>query len=421
MSSDTPARVPLQEHQQDVHALLAHRATRRRVALEDLRPGVVIAADVRAVVDVPSADNSQMDGYAVRCADLTAAQPVTLPVGPPIAAGDAPGALEPGQARPIMTGAPVPTGADQVVPIEDTAEQDFTATTVTLQSGAAQAGRFVRRAGSDTRAGDVIAREGTALSAARIAHLAACGVASVEARDPLRVLVVSTGSELATPQPGAQLPRGAAFDANGPGIAAALRALGAEVVNVEQVGDDAPRLVDLIRRHAQAQAVVTSGGVSAGAFEPVRQAAELPGVRLVFPKVAMQPGGPQGIGTLDRDLADPAAGDIAWVALPGNPVSALLSVELLLRPALGATPRQRLRLPLQLDDPARPEPSPAHLEQYRRARVLPSGHVRLAGGPSSHLLGALAGATALVRVPVGVDALHDGDLVETILLPEGER
>jgi molybdopterin molybdotransferase len=144
----------------------------------------------------------------------------------------------------------------------------------------------------------------------------------------------------------------------------------------------------------------------------VRHAARLPGVSLAFPKLAMQPGGPQGIGTLDLDERR-----VPWLAFPGNPVSALLSCELIARPALDAPARRRLRLPVQLEQP---EPSPAALAQYRRARVLPSGVVRLVGGASSHLIGGYAAADALAIIPVGVDAVHDGDLLETLLIPGGD-
>lgn len=441
LAAASAGRVPLAEHRADVAALLAGRFRTARISLAEARPGMVLAADVRAVVDVPAADNSQMDGYAVRAADLSRPGRETggksgtrMPVGPPIPAGQAPEELGAGQARPIMTGAPVPRGADLVVPIEETVERDFGAATVTLRPTDVRPGRSIRAAGSDTHRGDVIAREGAVLSAARIAHLAASGAAFLTVRTPLRILVMSTGSEVVpVGADGAALPPGAAFDANGPGLVAALRELGAETLGPLHVRDDGAALVDRIRAQARTAAadgapldlVVTSGGVSAGAYEPVRHAAALPGVSLSFPKVALQPGGPQGIGALElagpTDDGAPDDAALPWIALPGNPVSALLSAELLLRPALGAVPRQVLRLPLRLEDPTRPEPSPTHLEQYRRARVLTSGDVRLVGGPSSHLVGALAAATALVRVPVGIDQIHDGDLLETILLPEGER
>src|SRR5690606_10027426 len=216
---------------------------------------------------------------------------------------------------------------------------------------------------------------------------------------------LSTGSEVSSgvvPEEGAgkdtrvELAAGTRHDANGPGLAAALTEAGAEVVHRDAVPDDPAALLahlrDQIMAH-DADLVVTSGGVSMGAVEVVRQAAELPGAVLAFPTLAMQPGGPQGIGTLEVD-----GRRVPWLAFPGNPVSALLSCELIARPALGAPPRRRLRLPVRLEEP---ETSPPALAQYRRARVLPSGAVRLVAGASSHLIGGYAAADALAIIPVG--------------------
>lgn len=412
-----PERTPLTEHIADATALLAplRRVCSLRLGADAV--GAVAARDMRSRVDVPSADNSQMDGYAVSAAQLAGAGPrIELPVGPRIAAGDPPTELTPGTTCPIMTGAPLPGGADLVIPVEEADGGVFASgDQVCLTPQDVTPGRFVRRRGSDTERFETVLREGDVLTPGRIAHLAACGLSEIEAWAPVRVAVVSTGSEVTDPS-ALELPLGAAFDANGPGLAAALTAAGAQVVCTAAVPDDPRRLLDAVRaavRADGAELIVTSGGVSQGTVEAVRLAAEDPAARMVFTAVAMQPGGPQGIGTLEVD-----GSRVPWIALPGNPVSALLSAELILRPALGAPPRQRLRLPIALEEP---EASPAALAQFRRARVLPSGTVRLVGGPSSHLVGSLARANALVHVPVGVERLADGDLVETILLPEGER
>lgn len=446
-----PERIPFGDHREDVAALLAELRRSERAPLGPSLLGRVVTEDVRARVDVPAADNSQMDGFALRAADLVTAGDggIELPLGPPIAAGDPPGTLAPGTARPIMTGAPIPAGADLVVPVEESAPGRFDLTgplrdaVVRLEppAGAGRAaGRFVRTAGSDTAAGDVVLREGEALTPARIAHLAACGVDAVRMLARVRTVVLSTGSEVTDPS--RPLPAGGAYDANGPGLAAALTEAGAEVIAVDRVPDDPAALLRLLGQHAGAGAelIVTSGGISEGAYEVVRQVAEMetwagaetggqtgcgtggrdgessadraPVPELRITKVAMQPGGPQGIGTLrvgERRLA--------WLAFPGNPVSALLSCELFARPGLGAAPRLRLPLAVSLEDAARAEPSPPALVQFRRARVLPSGRVRLVGGPSSHLIGGLARADALVVIPVGTSAVHDGDVLETILLP----
>lgn len=410
-------RIPLSDHRDDAVALLAAHRTREIVPVDGAALGRVAAADVRARTDVPAVANSQMDGFAVAAADLRGGgQEVRLPAAAAIAAGDGVRDHRPGTAAPIMTGAPVPRGADLVVPVEESGTGSFAALPgpgeeVLLRPAAVQAGRFVRPAASDTRAGDMILRAGTVLTPARIAHLAACGVDRVRVLAPMRALVLSTGTEVQGQGRGA-LREGAAFDANGPGLAAGLRAAGAEVVGTGRVDDDPRQLLADIARLAAATGadlLVTSGGVSAGAFEVVRRAADLSGVRLAFPTLALQPGGPQGIGTIEVD-----GRRLPWLAFPGNPVSALLSLELIARPALGALPRTVLRLPVRLEEPA---PSPRDLEQYRRARLLPSGEVRLVSGPSSHLLGALALSDALVRVPAGVDMVNDGDMLETLLLP----
>ncbi|MCT1775763.1 gephyrin-like molybdotransferase Glp [Brachybacterium sp. p3-SID957] len=467
MSTGTPGspagtagrqRTPLADHVADAVALLAAVRRTERIAVGAGAVGRVAAADRRAAVDVPGHDNSQMDGYAVALADLDGptgtprapGTPVTLTLAATIAAGDPPVDHRPGTAAPIMTGAPIPRGADVVIPVEESERGRFdpagatgtpdtvtgtpgtpdtvtgapaqSPATVTLRPAGTEAGRYVRRRGSDTHHGDVILREGQVLTPARLAHLSTCGVGEVEVIAPVRAIVLSTGSEVAAPAAGAELAEGATFDANGPGLAAALTAAGADVVHVGSVPDDARKLLEALLRlvtENEAELIVTSGGVSMGAFEVVRHAAQHEGVTLTFTSVAMQPGGPQGIGTLDRAGSDglPAA-RIPWLAFPGNPVSALLSCELIARPALGAPARTTLRLPVQLESE---ETSPKALAQYRRARVMPSGHVRLVGGASSHLIGGFAQADALVLVPVGTGHLRDGDVVETILLPGGER
>ncbi|MGO2558717.1 molybdopterin molybdotransferase MoeA [Brachybacterium sp.] len=414
-------RIPLADHVADAVALLGSVRRTEVIPLDGRALGRIAVAEQRARVDVPGHDNSQMDGFALAAADLAAAgESVTLHLGPMIAAGDAPGVLEPGTARPIMTGAPIPDGAELVIPVEESAEgrfppSDAEESPVTLVPTSVAPGRFVRTRGSDTRRGDTVLREDRLLTPPRIAHLASCGIRDVRVLAPVRALVLSTGSEVRSAGDGAPDP-GALFDANGPGLTAALAEAGAEVVHTGAVPDDAAVLLEQLRvqiRAHDADLIVTSGGVSMGALEVVRHAAEHDGAVLAFPKVAMQPGGPQGIGTLEDE-----GRRVPWLAFPGNPVSALLSCELIARPALGGPARRRLRLPIHLEAA---EPSPSGLDQYRRARVLPSGRARLVGGASSHLLGGYAAADALVLVPRGTAVVHDGDELETLLIPGGDR
>ena len=359
-------RIPLADHVADAVALLAPVRGVEVVPLDGRAAGRVAATAQRSRVDVPGLDNSQMDGFALAAADLAGAgEAVTLPLGPMIAAGDAPDALAPGTARPIMTGAPIPAGADLVVPVEESAAGRFdpagggdAAAEVTLVPTSVASGRFVRTRGSDTRRGDTVLREGRRLTPARIAHLAACGVRDVEVAAPVRTLVLSTGTEVRTAGEGTLAP-GTLFDANGPGLAAALTEAGAEVMHVGAVPYDADALLEHLRAQilAHADLVVTGGGVSMGAFEVVRHAAAREG-RCSPSEVAVRPGWPGHRHARRRTAASLA---------PRQPGLRAPQLQLICG-ALGAPARRRLRLPLQLEAE---ETSPPALEQYRRARVRP--------------------------------------------------
>ncbi|QAY70993.1 gephyrin-like molybdotransferase Glp [Xylanimonas protaetiae] len=372
-----------------------------------------LAADARAVVALPGFDNSQMDGYAVRAADLAAASPaapVRQAVGPAVPAGVAPGPLVPGTAAPVMTGAPVPPGADAVVRIEDADPPTFGAgpgggVTVTAVAFAAPVapGTFVRVAGSDVAAGDVVVAAGTPLGAAQAGALAASGVAEVLVERPPHVLVLSTGTELVPA--GRPLGPAQVRDANGAALTVGLGQVGCRVT-ARVVPDDPAALLGVLAEAGDADVVLTTGGVSAGAYEVVRGTLD----DAWFGGVAMQPGGPQGLGLV---TVGDARRVVPLVAFPGNPVSALVSFELFLRPVLaratGVAPAARpaRRAPL-----AEPLDSPPALLQVRRGRLDADGRVRLVGGPGSHLLAHLAAATVLVHVPAGVARLEAGDVVD---------
>lgn len=403
----------IDEHADAVGALLReglahHRAESLAVdaallaASPERHLGRVLAADVRAPIDLPPFDNSQMDGFAVRTADLGAAG-ATLPIGPMIVAGAGVLELAPGTAMPIMTGAPVPRGADAVVPVERAEPSSYPAEggSVTLPGGIA-AGTFIRSTGSDARAGDLLLAAGTRLGPAQWGALAAAGVGAVSAHRRTRVLVVSTGLELAAP--GEALAPGRIHDANGASLGASLAELGLDVSVASLRSDDPAALIELLRER-EFDLLVTSGGVSAGAHEVVRLALEPLGV--AFLSVAMQPGGPQGLG-----IADLGHGPVPVVALPGNPVSVLVSFEAFLRPALlEAAGRRRTRRDAQLLPLAERLYSPAGKHQLRRA-VVHDGRVHMVGGPSSHLLGHYALADALAHVPVGVERMEAGETIE---------
>jgi molybdopterin molybdotransferase len=373
--------------------------------------GRVLAADVACPIDLPGFDNSQMDGYALRAAELAGAapgSPVRLPIGPTSAAGDHLFELAPGTASPVMTGAPIPRGADAVVPIEAADPPSFIGISGARHDSPVQEtvgfaapvepGAFVRPAGSDVAAGALLLAAGTRLGPAQLGALAAAGVTTFPVRRRLRVLLVSTGHELRPPA--AELRPGQIHDANSTMLGAALRGCGADVVEAVSP-DDADSLRQAIASATdRVDLVVTSGGVSEGAFEVVREALAPLGV--AFEKVAIQPGGPQGLGLV---------GGLPVVAFPGNPVSALVSFELFLRPVLrrleGLAPdRHRATLPL-----AHEVVSPLAKHQVRRGVIDGDGAVEV-GAPSSHLLHAYAQATVLVHLPVGVDRLPAGAPVD---------
>ncbi|ANC29610.1 gephyrin-like molybdotransferase Glp [Isoptericola dokdonensis] len=370
-----------------------------------------LVVDAVAAVDLPGFDNSQMDGYAVRAADLAPAAhgPVALPVAAPVPAGTTPLPLDPGTAAPVMTGAPIPVGADAVVKIEDADPPAFpdpgASATVRFAAPAAP-GTFVRPRGSDAAVGDVVVPAGTPLGPAQLGALVAAGVAEVEVAVAPHVLLVSTGSELVPA--GAPLGPAQLHDANGAALSAALAQVGCRVTH-RVVPDDPAALRAVLEAAPDDVAfVVTSGGVSAGAYEVVRQTL----TDAWFGHVAVQPGGPQGLGTITVGPVE-ARRAVPLVAFPGNPVSALVSFELFLRPVLaaatGAAPAHRPRGRAPLVDAL---DSPEHLHQVRRGRLDAAGRVEMVGGPGSHLLAHLAAATLLVHVPPGVAHLPAGAEVD---------
>lgn len=397
-------RIPVDEHAAFVRSLLTGLGARpsERVALADAL-GRITASPVESPIALPPFRNSQMDGFAVRSADVADA-PVSLPVvGEVAAAPGEPAPLEPGTAVRIMTGAPVPAGADAVVPVEDTEPVggDVDAVLV-LRPGAA--GEFVREAGSDLAAGADVLPAGVRLASRHLAAAAASGLTELLLRERVRVAVVSTGSELVPP--GTTLGPGEIPDANGVALAAAVRATGAVVVHEGRVRDDVARLrAELDAAHeAGAELVLTSGGVSKGAYEVVRELLEPAGGWVG--SVAMQPGGPQATG---------AYRGMPVIGFPGNPVSAQLSFELFVAPTLraieGLPPAAVERLEL-----AAPLTSVAGRRQYLRGRCDDDGRAVVVGGPGSHLVAALAASDRLIVVPEDVTELDAGAVVDTVVL-----
>ncbi|AEF39021.1 molybdopterin biosynthesis protein MoeA [Hoyosella subflava DQS3-9A1] len=361
----------------------------------------MLARDVVATRALPGFDNSAMDGYAVRAADTETANtetPVVLPVAEDIPAGRTDGPpLEAGTAHRIMTGAALPNGADAVVPVELT---DGGTTSVAIHQ-APRLGQHVRRAGEDISAGAVALRRGQVLGAPHLALLSALGYATAPVIPPIRTIVLSTGSELVAP--GQPLRRGEIYESNGIMLATAVREAGGEAAQLRFVSDDPGEFLHTLRNRApEADLIITSGGVSAGAYEVVKDSLAQHGVE--FLKVAMQPGMPQGCGVFENTPI---------VTLPGNPVSALVSFEVFIRPALrramGLPSVSRPVIKAELTEPVR---SPAGKRQFRRG-VLDRGRgtVKPIGPPASHHLRWLASANCLVDVPEGSTDLNAGDAV----------
>jgi len=396
----------VEEHRAAVAELLPPLPV-ERVPLGGAR-GRVLAEALVAGIALPPFDNSAMDGYAVRAADVAGAaegDPRELPVTADIPAGrtDVP-PLAPGTAHRIMTGAPLPAGADTVVQVEHT-DGGLDRVRV-LQAPAA--GTSVRRAGEDVVAGQVVLPAGTVLGPPQIGVAAAVGAASLPVRRRPTVLVLSTGSELVAP--GTPLRLGQIYESNGPMLAAAVEEAGGVADLLRFVPDDVAHLHRVLDDRLAAgtvDLVITSGGISAGAYEVVKDA--LAGRGVEFVKVAMQPGGPQGVGRV---------GGVGVVALPGNPVSSHVSFEVFVRPvlraALGHQHPERPRVTAAL---AAPLTSTAGRRQYRRGVVdAVAGTVAEVGGPASHLLGALARADCFFVVPEETTELPAGSPVEVWLL-----
>ena len=344
---------------------------------------MVLAADIHAGFPSPRFDNSQMDGYALpQCAAGT------YPVGPTIAAGTEPTQVLDSplsSACPIMTGAKVPEGTAAIVPIERCEPQEFLSPGGRITVPKTSPGQFIRRTGSDLEESALLAARGDKLTPVRLAALASQGIDEVEVYRPARILICTGGAEIG--HGSAAIP-----DANAPLLTAMARRAGIDVAGYITTDDD-PQALELAFTEAIAQhrpdAIITSGGISAGKFEVVRQV--LDGW---FGHVDQQPGGPQGIATFHNTPV---------ICLPGNPISTLVSFRLFVAPALGWAP-EPFHVPLAAGIEGLP-----HKDQFRRGRV--DSHAHILGGASSHLLAQAADATHLIRIPAG-QRLEEGQEVE---------
>jgi len=372
--------------------------------------GCVLAEDVVAQWPLPSFDNSSMDGYAVIASDVSAAaetSPVTLTVIDDVPAGSrADVALRPGCAVRIMTGAPIPSGTDCIVPVEVT---DAGTDSVEIRERVA-AGSYIRRAGEDVIVGDVVVRAGTLLSSRQLAVIAAVGKGHVVVYPRPRVAVLSTGSELV--EPGTPLSKGMISDSNSFLLVSAANEAGAQAYRVPPVPDDAEAFSAAISDQLhRADLILTSGGVSMGAYDTVKEVFSSYGT-VEFTKVAMHPGMPQGHGVVGESDDE----RIPVITLPGNPVSSYISFQNFVRPAinklrgLGSTDRPRLATEV-----TKPLDSPQSKRQFARGRFLDDGRVEpVGGGQGSHVIGGLAQADCLIVIPEGVGHVNAGDTVDVV-------
>lgn len=372
----------------------------------------VVAADVVAPDAVPPWDNSAMDGYAVRAEEAVAGAALqlvgTVGAGHPI---DRP--LQPGQAVAIMTGAPVPEGADSVVMVENTDGAERGPVTFTV---AAELGRNIRRRGADIPAGSVVVPSGHRLTPARIGLLAAVGQAEVVVRRRPRIAVLATGDEIV--RPGSPLGPGQIYSSNPYALVATLQAMGAEAHDLGDAPDQLESLVETLRSALHYDAIVTTGGVSVGRFDHVKAAFGELGADMGFWKVAMKPGKPLAYGNVTT-----SEHITALFGLPGNPVSCLVNAHVFVGPWVRAmmgdpTPfPPTLRATLLHDVSERP--GRTKLLRVTLETTEDGFGARLTGSQSSGVLSSMGRAHGLAFVDATTGSVAEGTVLDVLLLDDG--
>jgi molybdopterin molybdotransferase len=375
--------------------------------------GMVLAESVRAPMTLPAWDNSAMDGYAVRGTDIdraTAERPVTLRVLETVGAGRfATQPVRDGEAIRIMTGAPLPDGADTVVRVEDTDG----GTTRVLVRDSRDARRNVRPRGEDFREGDALLDSGVPLGAAQLGVLASIGRSTVDVHRRPRVAIMGSGDELVDLDGFHEVLAGRKIvSTNGYTLQALVRDAGGEPVNLGVAADDPASLRDHLRRAAGCDLVLTSAGVSVGEFDYTRDVVQALGAEMKFWRVRMRPGAPLGFGLL---------GSTPWIGLPGNPVSAMVTFELFVRPVLrrmlGHSRLFRRPLPVVLEERVT---IGARLTHFLRA-IVSTGNdgsvsARLTGPQGSGILTSMSRANALLVVPEDRPVVEAGETLHALPL-----
>jgi molybdopterin molybdotransferase len=370
--------------------------------------GRVLAEDAISGEPVPGFDNSAMDGFAVRSLDTAGARP-----GSPVALRDAGesragrpagSALRQGEAIRISTGASVPDGADAIVRVEDTRRRDGRV----LVEAEVEAGRDIRRAGEDFGAGETVLRRGARIGPAELGVLASLGPPTVPCRLRPRVQVLTTGDELI--EPGEEMRPGAVRNSNSYAVAALTERAGAEVVGADRVPDDPDATRAAIEAALDADVVVVCGGVSVGAHDHVKRALAELGVEEAFWGIALKPGKPTWFG---------ARGETLVFGLPGNPVSAMVTFLLLVRPALavlGGESPERRRTTARIARDYQKRPGRAHAVRCAMELREDGWHAMPTGEQGSHILTSMLGADCLAMIPTEAASLRAGDRVQVELI-----
>lgn len=372
-------------------------------------PGRIAGADVLAPVAVPPWDNSAMDGYAVRAGDTGPG--ATLELLGTVGAGSVAGVeVGRGQALAIMTGAPMPVGADAVVIVENT--DGATEGRVTLTSGV-DAGANVRREGADIARGSVVVASGQRLTAARVGLLAAVGCAEVEVRVRPRIGVLATGDEIV--RPGRPLGPGQIYSSNPYALVALLRENGADATDLGDAPDDLEGLVALLESALHFDALVTTGGVSVGRFDHVKEAFARLGATMDFWKVRMKPGKPTAFGAIERE-----GHTTVLFGLPGNPVSCLVNTHVLVLPwvraSLGCPAGFPVALKARMGGSLRERPGRAKLARVTLRSTSTGLIAESTGSQSSGVLSSMGKAHGLLVLGSDQGGVEAGDEVDVLLL-----